>query len=303
MRFDLTDLRLFRHIHEAGSITGGAQRAHMTLASASERVRGMEDTLGVPLLVRQRHGVHVTAAGRTLLHHARAVLQEVERMHGELDQYGHGIRGHVRLLCNTAALSEYLPDALCGFLAQHPRISVDVQERPSDDIADAMRAGAADIGIVADSADLQGLNAYPFRPDPLVLVVARGHVLAQSASAGLAEISVHDFIGLAEGSALQDHIALHARRAGATLNYRVRLHSFDAICRLVGGGIGIGIVPRAAARRCARATGIKAVALDAPWAQRHLLLCVRHADDLPAYARQMLQYLQDTARPTRTRAT
>ncbi|MBO1110870.1 LysR substrate-binding domain-containing protein [Bordetella petrii] len=297
MRFDLTDLRLFLHIHETGSITGGAQRTHMTLASASERVRGMEDTLGVPLLVRERHGVRVTAAGRTLLHHARAVLQQVERMHGELDQYGHGIRGHVRLLCNTAALSEYLPDALCGFLARHPRISVDVEERLSADIADAMRAGAADIGILADSADLQGLQTHPFRHDPLVLVVARGHALAQSASVGLAEIAAHDFIGLAEGSALQDHIAQHARRAGAPLNYRVRLRSFDAICRLAGGGIGIGIVPRAAARRCARATGIKAVALDAPWANRNLLLCVRRAEDLPAYALQMLRHLQGAAQP------
>ncbi|MBO9352718.1 LysR family transcriptional regulator [Bordetella petrii] len=292
MRFDLTDLRLFLGIHEAGTITGGAQRSHMTLASASERVRGMEDALGVPLLVRERHGVRATAAGRTLLHHARAVLAQVERMRGELDQYGHGIKGHVRLLCNTAALSEYLPDLLGGFLEQYPRISVDVEERLSADIADAMRAGTADIGIVADSADVQGLQVHQFRYDPLVLVAARGHVLARSASVGLAEIAAHDFIGLAEGSALQDHIAQHARRAGAPLNYRVRLRSFDAVCRLAGRGIGVGIVPRAAARRCARASGIKTIAIDAPWARRNLLLCVRHAEDLPAYAAQMLQYLR-----------
>ncbi|HYG45991.1 MAG TPA: LysR substrate-binding domain-containing protein [Bordetella sp.] len=303
MRFDLTDLRLFMHVHETGTITEGAQRTHMTLASASERVRGMEDTLGVPLLVRERHGVRVTAAGRTLLHHARTVLKQVERMHGELDQYGHGIRGHVRLLCNTAALSEYLPELLGGFLQRHPRISVDVEERPSADIADAMRADTADIGILADSADLQGLRTHQFRYDPLVLVVARDHALARSACVGLAELAVHDFIGLAEGSALQDHIAQHARRAGAPLNYRVRLRSFDAICRLVGQGIGIGIVPRAAARRCARATGIKAVALDAAWARRNLLLCVRQPEELPAYAQQMLHYLQDAAQPEPMRST
>jgi len=297
MRFDLTDLRLFMYVHEAGTITGGAQRAHMTLASASERIRGMESALGVPLLVRERHGVRATPAGRTLLHHARTVLRQVERMRGELDQYGHGMRGHVRLLCNTAALSEYLPEVLGGFLAQYPRVSVDVEERLSDDIAEAMRAGAADIGILADSADPQGLQTYPFRHDPLVLVVARGHALAGAESVGLADIAACDIIGLAEGSALQDHIAQHARRAGTPLNYRVRLRSFDAICRLAGLGIGVGIVPRAAARRCARAAGIKAVALDAPWARRNLLLCVRHADELPAYAQQMMQYLLQAARP------
>src|SRR5690606_27349575 len=122
MRFDLTDLRLFLAIYEAGTITGGAQRCHMTVASASERVRGMEQDLGVPLLTRQRHGVHPTAAGRALLHHARNVLAHVDRMRGDLDQFGQGLRGHVRLLCNTAALSEYLPDLLGGFLLQHPRV-------------------------------------------------------------------------------------------------------------------------------------------------------------------------------------
>ncbi|MGE5649631.1 MAG: helix-turn-helix domain-containing protein, partial [Bacillota bacterium] len=60
MRFDLTDMQLFLHIVEAGSITGGAERAHLALASASARVRSMEELLGMPLLVRGRRGVHPT---------------------------------------------------------------------------------------------------------------------------------------------------------------------------------------------------------------------------------------------------
>src|SRR3546814_8968635 len=79
----------------------------------------MEESLGVALLIRDRRGVQPTSAGRALLHHARAVLQQMDRMHGELDQYGKGLKGHVRLLCNTSALSEYLPDILSDFLTQH----------------------------------------------------------------------------------------------------------------------------------------------------------------------------------------
>jgi Bacterial regulatory helix-turn-helix protein, lysR family len=56
IRFDLTDLRLFVHVAEAGSITHGAARANMTLASASERIRAMEDALSAPLLERKRRG-------------------------------------------------------------------------------------------------------------------------------------------------------------------------------------------------------------------------------------------------------
>src|SRR5439155_59651 len=63
MRFDLVDLNLFRHIVEAGSITRGAERAHLALAAASTRVRHMEQALGAPLLVRGRQGVAPTQAG------------------------------------------------------------------------------------------------------------------------------------------------------------------------------------------------------------------------------------------------
>ena len=57
MHFDLTDLRLFLHIHDTGSITAGAARMPLTLASASARVQALEAALGTPLLVRERRGV------------------------------------------------------------------------------------------------------------------------------------------------------------------------------------------------------------------------------------------------------
>ncbi|NYT59140.1 LysR family transcriptional regulator [Alcaligenaceae bacterium] len=297
MRFDLTDLRLFLNIHEAGTITDGAQRSHMTLASASERVKGMEEAVGVLLLVRGRRGVQLTPAGRTLLHHARAVLRQVDHMRGELDLYGQGLKGHVRLLCNTAALSEYLPGILSGFLARHPQISIDLEERMSYDIVDAIRSGIADIGIVADSVALDGLETHMFRRDPLALIVARNHELAPCHSISLAEVAHHDFIGLTEGSALQEHITHHARRAGKRLSYRVRLRSLDAVCQMVGQNIGIAVVPKATAVRCARTARVKRIVLSDAWACRDLVLCVRSSTELPIYVRQMMACILENAVP------
>ena len=101
MRFDLADLSLFRHVVEAGSITHGAERAHLALAAASTRVRNMEDVLGAPLLTRSRQGVTPTQAGRTLLQHARTILRQAERLHEDLGAYGGGLAGQIRVLSNT----------------------------------------------------------------------------------------------------------------------------------------------------------------------------------------------------------
>src|SRR5882757_3994534 len=138
MRFDLTDLRLFRNVAETGSITHGAERSHLALASASARIRGMEEMLDVPLLQRGRRGVRLTDAGRSLLDHARIVLQQVDTMRGELSAYSRG-------LANTAALSEHLPRLLAGFLAANPTIDLDLEDRESPAIAAAVAAGDADI--------------------------------------------------------------------------------------------------------------------------------------------------------------
>lgn len=305
MRFDLTDLRLFVHVHAAGTITGGAELSHMTLASASERIRAMEDSLGVPLLKREPRGVQPTPAGRSLLQHARAVLQQVERLQEDLGAWGAGLKGQLRLLCNTSAMAEHLPRVLASFLAVQPGITVDLEERPSEDIAHALRDHLCDLGIASDAADVAGLQVHPLWPDPLVLVVPRGHPWAARASVPLAEVADAPLVGLAEHSAFHAHLAQHARRIGKRLVYRVRLRSFESVCRLVGQGIGAGIVPRAVAQRCARQAGVQRVALDEAWAQRQLVLCLRDEAALGPAARLFVEHLlaHVATRTDRTRRT
>ncbi|WP_186177499.1 LysR family transcriptional regulator [Burkholderia gladioli] len=293
MRFDLTDLRLFLNVCQAGSITGGAERTHITLQSASERIRGMEDTLGVPLLHRTKSGTQPTDAGRSLEHHARTVLQQIDQMHGELQQYGDGLRGRIRLLCNTASLSEYLPDALAAYLPRHPRMSVSVEERSSEEIVHAIRSRTAEVGIVADSVGLEGLEQKPFREDWLLVVAAAGDPLARRGSVSFDEIVDAEFIGLTEGSALHVHLADQARALGKRITYRAQLRSFDAICRVIESGVGIGVVSRHAAQRAMASMKLATIELTDAWAHRRLVLCARDFEALPKYTREFVDFLSE----------
>ncbi|PWC32749.1 LysR substrate-binding domain-containing protein [Azospirillum sp. TSO35-2] len=291
MRFDLTDLRLFLHVVEAESITRGAERAGMALGSASERIRSMEMTGGVLLLERRPRGVRPTPAGQAVVHHARVVLGQLEQMRGELGQYAKGLRGHVRVLANTAALAEFLPDSLASFLADHPGVDVDLEERPSREIVDAIASGLADFGIVADTVDLGALQTKPFRTDQLVLVVPAGHALADRSEIAFREVLDEPFIGLGHGSALQAHLASHAARAGRTLKFRVRVSGFEAVCRMVESGVGLAVVPEAAAQRSGGAGAIRSVPLSDAWALRRLTLCARNVSALPVHAKQLVHHL------------
>jgi len=296
MPFDLIDLRLFLNIVEAASITRGADASHLALASASERIRDLEARLGTRLLDRERRGVAPTPAGVTFAHHARLMLQQAERMRGEMAAYASGLKGHVRLLANTAAAIEFLPGAVARFLAEHPHIDIELGERPSHQIVRAVADGSADAGIVADIVDPGTLETVPIAVDQLVLAVPVDHPLGLDRRVAFEEVLDLEFVGLGSGSALQHHLADQASRLGRPLRLRVRVGGFEAMCRMVEAGAGCGILSESAARRYRRGMAIRIVPLADAWARRTLMLCTRRGDALPAHARQLVAHLKATAR-------
>lgn len=301
IRFDLVDLRLFLHVVDTGSITAGSRLSHLALASASARIRGMEDALGVPLLDRLRGGVKPTKAGLAVAHHARLVLQQVERMQGEIADYAGGLAGRVRLLSNTAAITDYLPQALAAFLNTHPAIDVDLEERPSHLIVSQLLAQAAELGIVADSADVSSLESRPFRRDRLVLVVPTRSDFGRRRQVLFEQALAHDFVGLGEDSALQQHLALQAERLGLRMRTRIRLRSFEAVCRMVEACVGVAVVPAVAAERHAGAGKLRVLKLTDAWADRQLLICARRFEQLSLPAARLVEALCAPAQSDKVR--
>jgi molybdate transport repressor ModE-like protein len=292
MRFDLVDLQLFLYVTEAASITHGAKRANMALASASERIRKMEDLAGTALVERGRRGVILTPAGRTLAHHARLVLHQIEHLKGELSEFAGGIKGRVRMQANASALSEFLPRALSAFLANNPGIDVDLEENASYQIVRSVASGYVEIGIVADVVEFGDLEAYPFAIDRLVLVTPPGHPAASRRHQSFRSVLDYEFVGLGATNALQQHIGQRAVQAGKSVKLRIRLGSFDAVCRMVGNGIGIAIIPETAARRCKRNAAITISKLADAWALRHLHVCARRSSELSPPARLLFEHLR-----------
>ena len=296
MRFDLVDLQLFIAVAETRSITRGAQRVNLALASASERIKGLEESLGVALLTRGRRGVELTAAGERMLDHARIVIHNVEAMRGDLASFASGARASVHFLANTSGVSEYLPKALAEFLAQHPRISIDVEERESADIAHAIASGAADLGLAAEHALPEGLERIPFSEDRLVLVTPRGDELAGRRQVDFRDVVERDFVGLITSIALHAHVSRQAARLGVRMRFRARFNNFDAIGQMVAAGIGIGVMPEVAAKRCARSVKIGVVRIRDAWANRRLVICARSFKALPKPAQQLVEHLKKSAR-------
>jgi DNA-binding transcriptional LysR family regulator len=223
------------------------------------------------------------------------MLQQAERMRAELGEYADGLKGHVRLLSNTNALTEFLPEPLSNFLTSHPQVNIDLEERLSDEIVAAIADGKADIGIVAGTEDVTGLEVFPFRVDRFVLVTTPTHPLAEKKKIAFVEALDSDFVGLDRASSLQRFLSDKAERIGRRLKLRVQLRSFDAVCRMVEGNVGIGVVPETTAARAMRTMKLHVIELSDDWAPRNLMICVRSLRDLPIYAQDLVKSLAQPA--------
>jgi len=291
MQFDLTDLRLFVSTTDEGNMTRAAERQHLSLAAASARIKSLETQSGLSLFYREARGVRLTPPGEAFLYHARGVLRQAEQMRTDLQEYGGGLRGHLRVFANTTAVTDFLPEILPGFLAGNPKINIDLQEKPNPEIARGVLDSRADIGIVAGKVDTLGLESIHFSTDRLVLATAKNHRFARRKKIAFAETLDDDQVGMQSGSTLQTFLAQVTDALGKPLKLRIQLSSFDAMCRMIGAGVGVGIVPESAARRNQAAMGISLIELTDPWSVRERYILVRKREALPRYAESLIATL------------
>lgn len=291
-RLDLITLQLFVAVYEEGTLTRAANREAIAVSAASKRLMELEQVLGVSLFVRRAKGMDLTAAGETLLHHARQMLFNVEKMGLELGEHSHGVRGYVRMLANLSAIIQFLPEDLRDFSQLHPEVKTDLEERPSNGVVQGVLDGVADLGICSSDTDTKGLPGVTYRLDKLVVLMPADHPLATRDSLAFAETLDSDYVGLHAASSINMRTHAAAREVGKMLRLRIHVPGFDAMCRMVQANMGIGILPHKAYELFGRALGLHAVPLTDTWSDRSLILVVRDEAQLSPVSRLLYDYLR-----------
>lgn len=288
MRLDPISLRLFVAVMEEQAIARAAAREHIATSAASRRLTELEVQLHVRLFERSNRGITPTAAAYTLLDLARSVLGGMDGIARQMRDYGNGMRGHVRMVANISAITQFLPQQLQSFMCQHPEVQVHLQEKISSEIALAVAQNAADFGILNVGHYGRDLRFMPYRQDELILIAPRDHPLAQQQNVSMRQALAYDFVGAHSGSAINGLLNRSAAQLEMPLKLRIQVTSYDALCLMVAAGMGVGVLPRQSAALYAHTLPIAAVTLEEPWAQRQLVLCMRSYEGLPPVAKALL---------------
>ncbi|MDD2179280.1 LysR family transcriptional regulator [Acidovorax sp. D2M1] len=297
MNYDLTDFRIFTNIAEESNLTRGAARSFLSVPATSQRIKNLEESLKVKLLQRTTQGVSLTEAGKAYLLYAHKVLGNLELLSSELQAFGAGVKGHLKVHANTTAITEFLPPVLKEYLGLHPNVQIDLRERLSDEAVRAVREGAADLGIISGSVPADNLELQRFATSRLVVIAPAGHAVLKQESVRFKELLGYEFVALLDGSATQEFLRQHALKVHGSIKVRVQVAGFDAIVRLVESGVGLGIVPEMVVTRLNTLGTIGICTLAEPWAGRDYYLCAKEFASLPLFAREfatsvLLRYQQ-----------
>lgn len=272
---DIDSLALFVRAAELRSLTKAAEASHIGLAAASRRIAMLEHRFHTTLLERSSRGVEMTAAGASLLPHARALLVELNQMQAEMRDHAHGRKGALRILANTSVITDTLPIDLSAFAHHNPDVKLIVQERRSEEIVRSLQSAEADVGIVVEGISVEGLETRPYCQDRLAVVMPHNHALAVFDTLSFNDVLDDELITLEGGSSMTRLLASQAVIAQRTLQLRIQVRSFEAICHMVDAGLGLGLLPEQAARVLAKGLDLAVRPFSDPWAERRMLLCVR----------------------------
>lgn len=290
---DLTTLRLFAAVCEAGSIARAAHEHHLVASAVSKRLAALEHAYGTALLERRRRGVAPTAAGQALLEHVRSLLFTLDRARADLAGFAGGVSGHVRILASASAIAEALLHDVATFLRDpaHRAVKIDIEERVSGDIVRGVREGVAPIGVCWDSAEREGLQALPYRRDRLALAVPRGHALARRRAVPYAQTLAYEHVALPPATAVHQLLRRAAAQAGQPFVCRIVVSNFDAALRVVAAGLAVSVIPIEVGAAYAKWLDVAMVPLSDRWARRRFVIVARDLDSLTAPARGLVEHL------------
>ena len=287
---DLDSLRLFVRTAELGSLTKAAAANHIAVAAASRRIALLEHLCRAKLLVRTARGVELTPAGEVLRVHAAKVVEDAFGLQAAMTAHAAHKHDTLRLIANTSAVMWFLPGDLATFKAAHPDWQLELSERKSREVVEAVQAGEADLGIFNYGPSTEGLCCHAYRPDRLAVIVPRDHPL-RGAEIAFVDILDYDLVGLDRGSALAQLLAEKASALSRAPRLRLEMKSFLSACRMVQSGLGIGLLPMQAVTETAALLDLRAIPLSDAWATRSLWICVRDNGHARPALKALLEHL------------
>ncbi|MEU1819809.1 LysR substrate-binding domain-containing protein [Streptomyces roseifaciens] len=246
----LAQLRAFVAVAEHLHFRDAATALGMSQPALSGAVSALEDILDVQLLERTTRKVLLSPAGERLAARARTVLDAVAALMEEADAARAPFTGVLRLGVIPTVAPYLLPTVLRLVHDAYPDLDLQVHEEQTSSLLDGLTQGRLDLLLLAVPLGAPGVSEIPLFDEDFVLVTPRDHWLAERGDIPREALRELELLLLDEGHCLRDQALDICREAGRTTGAAVTTSAagLSTLVQLVGGGMGVTLLPRTALR-------------------------------------------------------
>ncbi|MGH7025614.1 MAG: LysR family transcriptional regulator [Caulobacteraceae bacterium] len=237
----LEQLRIFVAVAEHEHMTRAAEALHLTQSAVSGAIAALEARHGVRLFDRIGRNIELNSIGRGFLLDARAVLSQAAAAEATLEDLSLLRRGRISIHASQTIASYWLPRRLSAFHIAYPEVELELRIGNTQQAADAVRGGTADLGYVEGELDDPLLEAETVGEDRLVLLVKADHPWARRAQIGPAELVAQTWVAREAGSGTRSSLEAGLRAVGvnpAALKLAFTLPSNEAVLAAAEAGAG-----------------------------------------------------------------
>jgi DNA-binding transcriptional LysR family regulator len=279
MNFDLADLRAFLAVADMGSFRAASDNLHLSQSAVSRRVDKLEDALGIELFSRTTRRVELTTIGRTFVHRARNVINEMESALLGIADVAERMSGEVTIACVPSAVDYFLPSVIGEFHRLYPRIRVRLIDESSAAILLAVAQGEADFGLTYIGTQEPDIQFEPLLEERFVVACPVGHTLAKRKRLTWKDLAAHECISLAQGSGNRFLIDQALAHLEPKPQWFCEVRHVPALVSLVEAGLGLGVVPSLAMPPQGH-SGLVSIALEEPRVSRTIGIIRRRGRSL-----------------------
>jgi DNA-binding transcriptional LysR family regulator len=237
----LRQLQVFEAIVRHGSFTRAAEELFLAQPTVSMQIKKLADSLGLPLFEHVGRNVKPTEIGLELYQSCRAIFETLANIEMKVADLKGLKRGRLRLGVITTA-KYFAPEILGEFCKLYPDIEVALKVSNRDRIIDRISSSEDDLYIIGAVPTGQvEVEAFPFAPNPLVVMAPRDHPLVGKKNIPLARIAEEPFILREPGSGIRDATLKHFSDQELRPHVRMELGSNEAIKHAIVGGLGLSV--------------------------------------------------------------
>jgi DNA-binding transcriptional LysR family regulator len=281
---ELRHFRYFVAVADEGHITRAAERLGMQQPPLSQRIRSIEQELGVQLFLRKPRGVELTQAGRTFLDSARAILAQYDHAFDTTRRAARGEQGNLCVgVTPTSSFHPLVTMVIRTFREEFPQVSLTLEECLTAEIVERLKDEKMDIAFFrSEMSPPERLAIRPLLTEPMVVALPNGHVLVRrGGELSLKKLINETFIIFArqQGPAFYEATIAACLTAGFSPRLGQEAPRVTSALALVAAGLGICLVPASMQR--IRMDGVKFCDLKSPVLKASLKLIGRRRDPSP----------------------